>query len=131
MPSLIPVRKLAELCDPFSNPWTGRPFKPRDVNAAIAEGRLNPKPWSKEEGKKWPRKRHIERIAYLAVHGWDASVDIDVGVPSLGCIVRWPVQDGNHRLAAAIVRGDESIQAEVGGDIRYANELFGNGVMAL
>lgn len=123
MAVLIPVRKLADLCDPFSNPWTKRPFDVNDVKAAMAQGRLHSSPYT--AASKWTRRRHIERVAYLAVHGWDAAVEIDVGIPRLGCIVSWPLQDGNHRLAAAIVRGEEFIPAEVGGEIRHANELFG------
>ena len=33
--------------------------------------------------------------------------------------------DGNHRLAAASLRGDPSILAIVSGDLDYALELFG------
>ncbi len=50
---------------------------------------------------------------------------IDVGVPALNCYVRWPLTDGNHRLAAAVIRGDIHIEASVAGDIDYAATLFG------
>lgn len=70
-------------------------------------------------------EQHAGRIAYLAIHGWDDCISIDVGVPSLGCTPVWPYTDGNHRLCAAIHRGDDFIDAEVEGDIDYAEELFG------
>jgi hypothetical protein len=69
--------------------------------------------------------QEVERIAYLVVNGWDDAIEIDVGVPSLLCHVDWIVLDGNHRLAAAIYRGDTMISASVGGCIGYAMELFG------
>lgn len=68
---------------------------------------------------------HAGRIAYFVEHGWKDAIGIDVGVPSLGCHVRWPVQDGNHRLAAAIYRGDKTILADVDGSVDYAAELLG------
>lgn len=40
----------------------------------------------------------------------------------------WPVQDGNHRVAAAIYRGDEEILAVVDGSVAYAMELLGVGI---
>jgi hypothetical protein len=36
------------------------------------------------------------------LHGWTDAIEVDVGVPALRCHVDWPVQEGNHRLAAAI-----------------------------
>lgn len=68
---------------------------------------------------------HAGRIAYFVTHGWEDPISVDVGVPSLGCNVRWPVQDGNHRLAAAIYRNDDAILADVDGSVAYAAELFG------
>jgi hypothetical protein len=52
-------------------------------------------------------------------------IEIDVGVPSLGCNIDWPIYDGNHRLGAAIYRNDEYIPVEISGDIDYAMNLFG------
>jgi hypothetical protein len=89
----------------------------------MAEGRLNASAY--RETTIWTRRQHIERIAFLAVHGWAAAIEIDVGVPSLGHHVRWPITDGNHRVAAALVRRDTRILASVGGSLDYAQELFG------
>ncbi|KWT98462.1 hypothetical protein APY03_0597 [Variovorax sp. WDL1] len=73
----------------------------------------------------WTLTEHIERIAFLVHYGWSEAVAVDVGVPSLGCVVNWPLTDGNHRLGAALVRGDDVIAASVAGDIDYAFRLFG------
>lgn len=46
-------------------------------------------------------------------------------VPSLCYHLPWMVTDGNHRLAAAIFRGDLSIEASVAGELVYARRHFG------
>jgi len=71
------------------------------------------------------RYLHVQRVAYLVVHGWRDAIDLDVGVPFMGCYVDWIIQDGNHRLAAAIFRNDLYIEALVGGQLSYAAELLG------
>lgn len=125
MPVAVPVDRVRALCDPYVNPWTDEPFSPAEVGAAISAGRLEPASFSADGNDVWNRSRHIERIAYLVVNGWNGPIEIDVGIPVMGFSMEWPVQDGNHRLAAAIYRGDATIQASVGGQIDYANELFG------
>ncbi|KSQ21817.1 hypothetical protein APB26_32740 [Pseudomonas aeruginosa] len=53
-------------------------------------------------------------------------IAIDVGVPVLGYWgPSWMITDGNHRLAAAIYRGDTTISALVDGQMDHAFELFG------
>lgn len=124
MPVLIPTARLHAICDPFANPWGGRRFTVAEVRAAIKQGRFQKKPWG-AYAETGARYSHVARIAWLAVSGWHDAVEVDVGVPSLRCFVKWPVQDGNHRLAAAIVRGDENILASVAGCMDTAFELFG------
>lgn len=68
---------------------------------------------------------HARRIAYLAHHGWADPIEIDVGVPHLACYPEWPVEDGNHRLYAAVLRGDSDILATIAGDLGYAAQRFG------
>jgi hypothetical protein len=70
-----------------------------------------------------PRGRHAWWIAHYAKRGWTNPVEIDVGVPALNCWVNWIVTDGNHRVAAAILRRDRTIVATIGGDIDYACDL--------
>lgn len=71
------------------------------------------------------RAKHAQRVAYLVVHGWDDAIEIDVGVPSIpGDTVDFPTWDGNHRLAAAIFRGDEYIEAGFSGDEELIEELL-------
>lgn len=69
---------------------------------------------------------HAGRIAYLVRNRASDPISIDVGCPALGYWgPKWMVVDGNHRLAAAIYRGDLTISALVDGQLDWALELFG------
>ena len=112
----IPITRLLPHCHPFrSRPW-GVPVMPRDVREALATGRLVATPGGDD---------HAGRIAWLMIHPSREPIEIDVGVPHLCCYVDWLVQDGNHRLAAALMRGEPTIMACVSGDLRAAHDLFG------
>lgn len=67
---------------------------------------------------------HAQRVAYLVRYGWEHPIEIDVGIPSVG-FYPYPLQDGHHRLCAAIIRGDTHIRAEVSGALEHAFEIFG------
>lgn len=69
---------------------------------------------------------HAARVAYFVEKGWTEPIHIDVGVPGLTDLV-WPIADGNHRLFAAYIRGDEAIQAELQGSVPLLEECFGEG----
>lgn len=116
MPVAIPVRRLARHCNPFSGqPWEAKVSR-QAVLKALAERRFVSKPGTDD---------HAGRIAYLMQYEANDPIEVDVGVPALGCYVRWFVQDGNHRLAAAMMAGRTTIQAMVGGQLDYAKRLFG------
>lgn len=73
--------------------------------------------------------RHAARVAYLVVYGKSYkkiqdAIEIDVGCPAFGHSTRWIVEDGNHRLAAAIYRNDRHIYANIQGQISHAEKLF-------
>lgn len=124
---ILPVTRVLALCNPFkSNPWADceKQITPADVAEALRLRRYEHFPL-KEGNVRRNFKYHVERIAYLVHFGWVDPIQLDVGVPSLLCHVDWPVIDGNHRLAAASFRGDLGIEAEVGGCLDYAEELFG------
>ena len=132
MNCLIPVACVRELCDPLENPpWVleaimdgqvQTPLTREEISTAVAAGRLLGEQFRLN---RWDRAAHVARIAYLVVNGWKDAIEIDVGCPALGDDVDWPFIDGNHRLAAALFRGDVEILASVGGDVDYATELFG------
>jgi hypothetical protein len=63
------------------------------------------------------RLDHMRRIAWFVVNGWRDPIEIDFGVPCFGYEPTWPIIDGNHRLAAAILREDHSIVASCSGQV--------------
>ena len=88
-------------------------------------------PWSGgwvgvEAGSQAEAQAHLGRIRYLMEFGWDDAIEIDVGAPVLNYGgPAWKVTDGNHRLVAAALRGDEHILVSVAGQVDYAAELLG------
>ena len=123
-PVAIPISRLRKHCDPFENsPWEVEGITPALVCSAAILNEVYSQPIQPREAD---IQKHIQRIAYFLLHGWDDPICIDVGVPGFpGYRASWLVTDGNHRLAAAIIRGDEIIKAWVDGSIDYAEELFG------
>ena len=56
-------------------------------------------------------------------NGWgDSAISVDVGC--FGQAPEWVIEDGNHRVYAAILRGDETILACVSGDVDLANLIL-------
>jgi len=117
---IVPLQSLAPWNPLQQHVWldVDSPITCTEVKAAIEEGRL------RDDTQHFIRRHHIERIAWFVVHGWEDSIEIDVGVPSMGCCVDWINQDGNHRLAAAFYRKDDTIKVSISGSIDYAEELF-------
>lgn len=114
----VPVKNLLKVINPFEKPpWYCRSFTKDEVWQAIEEGRFQAKPvpnwWSVED--------QIERIAFLVVEGWDEENDL----PEIFMDEQdWPLGDGNHRLCAAAVRGDETLKVIINGDLDAAEKLF-------
>lgn len=112
------VSGLREQCNPFSGCcWAGTdsPVTHGEIGAAVAGGDLLP-PRERSDG--FDRAQHVARIAWFVVNGWDDPIEIDVGIHGIhggGWTGAWPVGDGNHRLAAAMFRDDESIRANMTG----------------
>lgn len=129
---MVPADRLMPL-SPLGRPfWTSEPVTPAQVMAAVRDGRLRPTPVP-ESSQAWSdTAAHAERVAWYYVQGLSAEdcIEIDVGVPSLGCFVTEPVQDGNHRLAAALIRGDPGIPCSIGGSDEEVRRRFGADVEA-
>lgn len=110
----VPVANLLQIVNPFENPpWYCQPFTKEKVWQAIDEERFQERPvpnWYSQED-------HIERIAYLVSEGWDQEEDVPEFIVSES---DWPLGDGNHRLCAAAVRGDELIKIVIEGDLKMA-----------
>lgn len=116
---MVPVSRLKKICNPFEDsPW--------ETSVSIDEVGLAIKncdfvgSWDSQN-----TGNHAGRIAYLAVSGWAYPVDIDVGCPVVNHYIDWIVQDGNHRVAAAIYLKKRYIKASVAGQMDYAKKLLG------
>jgi hypothetical protein len=108
-------------------PCLTSPLTRAEVRQAIADNNLQGEPWEHNcptDDPLYNRYLHIARVAYLVVNPTQDPIGVDVGIPSMGCPVAWPVVDGNHRLTAALFRRDTHIDAEVSGSITYAVYLL-------
>lgn len=110
----VSVPLLAKLFNPLQTPpWPVSAIRKSEV---LAAKRLldHPIPCTAA------RSDHIGRIAFLVSNGWSDAIHIDI-------INGWTfvVDDGNHRLAAAIIRKDPLITVELSGSIDHAFALFG------
>jgi hypothetical protein len=121
-PVLASLPALLAVCNPLKySPWRTGTVSVGLIQHCINTKQLRAEPLADRTTK---AKDHAARIAWLVVNGWDDPIEIDVGVPSLGCHVRWPVLDGNHRLAAAAFKKDKHILANVSGEVEYAAQLL-------
>jgi hypothetical protein len=114
----IPV--LADFANPFDQTvWEGLdvPIMRSEVEVML-DYPLHP-----DQGPCKTRPDHARRIAWFVVNGWTDPIEVDVGVPHLNCWVRWMITDGNHRTAAAIYRGDPTIEGSFGGSIDYGYDI--------
>lgn len=118
---LLAVSAMQQHADPFRQVvWhttLHTPITREEVQAAIDAGRLRARPVDADHAA--TRQQHIERVAYLVVHSWSDFISVEAHWGG------WPVVDGNHRLAAAIFRGDKDIEVEFGGMLDEIRDMFG------
>lgn len=120
----VPLARVLALANPLIHPpWrNARALTPDLVAEALAENDVWPMPVEPDA----PLEIHVARIAWFVRKGWDDPIQIDVGCPGLpGYRATWPINDGNHRLAAAAYRDDPAIALEWGGSVERAKSLFG------
>jgi hypothetical protein len=114
---LIQTKALEKYSPLAKYPWgdsriKNPPISLEEIAEAISSQSYSDQSYSKFiEGKSWnikndwTRKEHIARIAYLVVFPDDEN--------PLDLVVRdhdgFPIIDGNHRIAAALYRGNEFI----------------------
>jgi len=122
----LPLSKLKKVTSPFGC-WPelqGQPITPEEVKGCLDAGeealRKTPS-WitlaftRKDITPEEARQRHVQKIAYFVKHPATDPITIDVGIPELGGTPGYLVEDGNHRLAGALLRGDKRINAFVMG----------------
>ena len=87
-----------------------------EVKQAVADKRLHPKLHDNS------RQYHIERVAWFVVHDSNWPVIIEIKQAPVRVFIR----DGNHRLAAAVVRQDPKVLVCIrGGTSKQLKEIFG------
>lgn len=131
----VPVDDLVRHWDPFEA-WCDTPITVDEVQEAIDADWLAPEPFDTmpwglhKNDDAQARHYHRCRIAWMVVHRDDTPIEIDVGAPSLGWTPRRPpfdFIDGNHRLCAAVLRGDATIRVGYGGECDRMAVLFPRG----
>lgn len=114
---VLDVKKILENWDPF-HAFGGRRVSESSVHKALAAGNFASE-FQSWDNRKW--SYHAQRIAYFVKHGWDEPISVDVGCGPLGG--HFGVDDGNHRLCAAVIRGDASIKSSTGGLVDIIKEF--------
>lgn len=123
MPAAVPLDRVLALANPLKSwPWCCERPSDAVLQELLTSAPLEPRPVDTDH----EAVRHVGRIRYLALHGWKDAIEVDVGIPVLNYAgPDWPVTDGNHRLAAAAVRGDETILVDIAGQVDHAATLLG------
>lgn len=133
----VPVQLLRYHADPIAtNPWSGMPLTVDEIRSYMEDPFEHP-----EQGECMPSKMlqylgcntcEIIRIAHFVRTGWPATGDdaqpitVDVGIGDY--FPKWMITDGNHRVAAAIVRGDEWVDVSVSGSWERAVAMLVEGL---
>jgi hypothetical protein len=124
----VEVGRILKVNNPLiTPPWPGlSKITEEEVSVAIQQGAPDVFKFPRNSRRvSHTRAYHVGRVAHFVVYGWSDAIQIDLGVPSLACQPKWIVVDGNHRLAAAYLRGDTLIEVDVSGEVKYAKDLLG------
>jgi hypothetical protein len=121
------IGDILALNDPLSGwEWDCASMTAREILAAVASGRLEERSWEEARlvapRRSWTRF-HVERIAWMMVNPIYDPIHLDVevaeedgeGWPAVVGGRRLRIGAGSHRLAAASVRGDETILFQMPG----------------
>ena len=87
-------------------PWKGvGPIDPQIVLQYVRDrNTIGPKEAKRNCLLTSPTMSHMKRIAYLVAHPCDKPITV-----FKNRTIAWPIKDGNHRLASAIIRNDKYI----------------------
>ena len=108
---------------PFrSRIWDDFVLRPAWIRRFFREGKLRAEGVMMYAGRRC-RVQHEQRVAWLMRHGWADAIEIDLGVPSMGCAPWINTDDGNHRVAAALLLRHRVILATVSGEVRLIKQI--------
>lgn len=129
----IPLEALLEYCDPtLDDPWGCGRISRDDVLDCIDFGKPIAKMPDYDSELFMSYEYNVARIAHFLQSGWDEleadtePITVDIGLA--GYVPNYLIVDGNHRVAAAKLRGDLTIRVEIIGDIGKAEAVFIQGV---
>ena len=102
--------------DPLKGGWSGESITTEEVKAAIEEGAIETRDWNDAKrnfrGNSPESKAfHINRIATL--YRSEIEGRIILAIEPSGSALKVRIHDGNHRFAAAVLRGDEFVDTGV------------------
>ena len=110
---IIPIQDLRAHVNPMDGTmWKCRPIQEKEVRDAIDAGKMECRSWGdvvNTLGEEDSRLFHINRIATLVTQPTEEKIIIVV--ENHQSPIRIYLNDGNHRLAAAYIRGDFQISA--------------------
>lgn len=123
---IVPIERLG-FTSPFdAAPWfDGQGVTLEGVRGHIDAQTLEPTAYpgfSYSGTSEWTTARHEARIAYLVQNPSTSPIEVEFIDPEQAIL---EMQDGWHRLAAALVRGDADISIHVGGYFRHAVACLG------
>lgn len=130
----LPIKKVIEYANPLKGCWPElkSPITIKEVRDCIKNNQqelVETPSWIviALNEKKYPeqlvRENHIKKIAFFVVNEVKEPIHIDVGIPSLGGHVDYIIDDGNHRLAAEMIKVSKTIKAKVSGEVSHAQSL--------
>lgn len=67
----------------------------------------------------WEREKHIARIAWFVMNGWNDPITLNFDM-----VCMWPIIDGNHRFIAAKFKKQKSILANATGSLETLIDLM-------
>lgn len=113
---LVALQRLGFSSPLESPPWfDGQEVSFDGVRKCVEAHNLEPQPYpgyGHSKASDWDSERHERRIAYLVIHPANDPICVEFVDPDGA---RLELNDGWHRLAAAMSRGDEAIPVAIGG----------------
>jgi hypothetical protein len=114
----VPLATLAQHVDPLDGAlWGCTRITSAEVNRAVADNSFQYEPWDmRKDQLQGPQSRdfHIQRMAHFVAHGLPAdehSIRISLDQQPNGNQIG--IDNGNHRIGAALIRGDPFVDALV------------------
>lgn len=104
---------------------TWSPFTAKEINEVIRRGGAEPErfsyPSQDSANYMWDRETHVRRVAFFVQShpDWDPILLKDCGRAKW-----WPIEDGHHRLGAAVHLGLEWIDCLFPGSTRELEAMF-------